>query len=87
MAFSFHAAGTRDQVITQLRGVTSKDLAGELAARLTAEVLSGDGDCPPGPGLQVCYVVKASGHSGGGLACALHLTVEALAVPAAEATG
>lgn len=82
MSFAFTAAGAREHVIDQLRAYKTDNLAGELASRLVADVLAVDDDTPAGEGRQLFYVVKAHGHSGGGAAVSLNLTVESLAVPA-----
>jgi hypothetical protein len=81
VSFAFTAAGRRAQVCGQLAQVSSGDAAGVLAARLAARLIDGDTDSPPGGGQEIIYVVKGSGHGGGGLAVSLELTIEPLAVP------
>lgn len=81
MAFSFHAAGTRGQVIAQLQAAPPADPAGQAAAQLAAAVIRGDHDTPAGPGQEIIYVVRGSGHSGGGIAASVRLEIEPLAVP------
>jgi hypothetical protein len=84
VSFSFNAVGSRDEVVEQLGHVkegTHGDgaLGPEIAALLAAHLKADD----PGElagSYRVGYVVKASGHSGGGIAASLNVTLEPLYV-------
>lgn len=78
MSFSFTAVGRKDDVVRQLRAIKdgtagTGELAPEIAQLLARHIdtdhlsFAGDYDCH--------YVVSASGHSGGGSATSLQLTV------------
>jgi hypothetical protein len=86
MSFTFHGSGTREQVIAQMRHAsTNKNHAAAAARDLVVAVLEADTDAPPGAGYETRYVVKANGHSGGGVAASLNLTIEPLVVPDVDA--
>jgi len=79
MSFSFTAVGSRDEVIEQLGHVTEGThgtgaLGPELAA-LLAKHLAADEVTAPSPRYRIAYVVTASGHSGGGSATSLTVSL------------
>jgi hypothetical protein len=81
MSFSFAAVGTRAEVLAQLAGVSAHgNLVGEAARQLAADALAGQEDAPSA-GYHPVYIVRASGHSGGGSPTSLNLTIEAQYVP------
>lgn len=86
MSFGFQAVGTREDVVRQLEahaagkynaGTIAEDVARLLAGRVHADRpdLYGSADG------EYRYVVKASGHSGGGSPLSLNASVEAHYVP------
>ena len=81
MSFVFHAIGSRRDVLAQLAAEQPPSVAAKAARDLAAEVIFHDTDAPPGSGREVRYVVRCSGHDGGGLSAALDLRVESMAVP------
>lgn len=78
--FTFCALGTRDEITGQLAEEAPASKLGEAARQLVLDAVGGDTDAPPGEGREVRYVVRASGHDGGGEACSLTLTIEPLTV-------
>lgn len=87
MSFSFTAIGTRAEVLEQL-GLASPsgNKVGELARQLAADALAEEEDAPTASGYHPAYIVKASGHSGGGSPTSLSLTIETQYVPDPAAT-
>lgn len=84
MSFAFSAIGTRDEVLAQLPHVpTSGNAVGDAVRDLLAEQFTAE-SASANPGYEYRYVVKASGHSGGGAALSLNLSVEAQWVPVPE---
>jgi hypothetical protein len=79
MSFSFYAAGSKAQVTAKLRAIAdgrrniSTGGLGTGIARLLAEHISQDHDHPGGD--EYVYIVTASGHSGGGSATSLNVSV------------
>ena len=80
MSFMFHAVGSRREVLGQLTAGQPASVAAKAARELAADLIAADTDAPPGQ--QVRYIVRCSGHDGGGLSASLDLRVESLAVPA-----
>jgi hypothetical protein len=88
MSFSFTALGTRSEVLAQLAAVSAnRNKVGEAARQLAADALAEEEDAPGGSGYHPVYIVKASGHSGGGSPASLQLSIEAQYVPDAAPAG
>lgn len=82
MSFSFTAVGARTEVVEQLAALSAPgNKVGELARQLVAEALGDLDDAPAGSGFRAVYIVRASGHSGGGSATSLNLVIEPQYVP------
>lgn len=74
VSFSFTAIGTPGEVAAQLGAVATDNLAGADAAALAARHIANDQPAP-WAGHEIRYVVEASGHSGGGTALSLQLSI------------
>lgn len=93
MSFGFAAIGKRDDVVKQLRhvqvGAQNDNKVGCEVALLLARHIAEDAplNCLVGDGYEQVYVVDASGHSGGGSALSLNVTVKShyIVVPPDEA--
>lgn len=82
MSFSFALVGTPAEIAEQIAHTSaSGNKVGELAKQLVADTLSEPDDAPTASGYHPVYVVRASGHSGGGSPVSLNLTIEAHYVP------
>lgn len=90
MSFSFTAAGSRDDVIRQLRLVKEGTHGpGPLGPRI-AELVAGELACDESGNAvaqdyRMHYLVEGSGHSGGGSAVSLSLTVRPMYIRDAQA--
>jgi hypothetical protein len=89
VSFSFNAMGTKREVLAQLaRTTVSGSKIGVAARDLVAAALDEEAENRlAGPGYECRYTVNASGHSGGGSALQLSLTVQPCYVPAAVPAG
>ena len=82
MSFAWTAIGSKEEVLAQLPLVKSYDSAvGDGVRDVLLKAFEGEPELDPAGGYEYKYTVNASGHSGGGSALSLTVSVTAAWVP------